>query len=86
VRSARPTDAANHPQWMEEASRLCEEYVVSYYTSEGGYASTEDYFSASMVIAPYTMPKGAGVYSYGGGFPADTWNDSNYWIMSNFGR
>ncbi|XVS67764.1 DUF4082 domain-containing protein [Actinosynnema sp. CA-299493] len=63
-----------------------EEYVVSYYTPEGGYASTEDYFSASMVIAPYTMSKGAGVYSYGGGFPADTWNGSNYWIMPTFGR
>jgi hypothetical protein len=32
------------------------------------------------------MPKGAGVYSYGGGFPADSWNDRNYWIMSTFGR
>lgn len=61
-----------------------EEYVVSYYTPAGGYASTEDYFSAAMVVAPYTLSRAAGVYSYGGGFPTETWQDSNYWVHPTF--
>lgn len=61
-----------------------EEYVVSYYAPEGGYSSAEDYFSAAMTIAPYVMSKGAGVYSYGGGFPTETWNDSNYYVHPTF--
>jgi hypothetical protein len=61
-----------------------EEYVVSYYAPEGGYASTEDYFSAAMTIAPYVVSQGAGVYSYGGGFPTQTWHDSNYWVHPKF--
>ncbi|MFE9749454.1 DUF4082 domain-containing protein [Saccharothrix saharensis] len=61
-----------------------EEYVVSYFAPVGGYASSEDYFSAAMVIAPYTMGRGAGVYSYGGGFPTETWHDSNYWVHPTF--
>ncbi|MCE6996455.1 DUF4082 domain-containing protein [Saccharothrix sp. S26] len=61
-----------------------QEYVVSYFAPVGGYASTEDYFSAAMVIAPYTMGRAAGVYSYGGGFPTETWHDSNYWVHPTF--
>ncbi|MFJ6671279.1 DUF4082 domain-containing protein [Actinosynnema sp. NPDC091369] len=61
-----------------------EEYVVSYFAPEGGYASTEDYFTAALVVAPHTMARGAGVYSYGGGFPTQTWHDSNYWVHPTF--
>ncbi|MEV8435825.1 DUF4082 domain-containing protein [Actinosynnema sp. NPDC051121] len=61
-----------------------EEYVVSYYAPEGGYAASEDYFSAALTIAPYVMSQGAGVYSYGGGFPTETWHDSNYWVHPTF--
>ncbi|HEY0638075.1 MAG TPA: DUF4082 domain-containing protein [Pseudonocardiaceae bacterium] len=63
------------------------EYVVSYYTPAGGYAATEDYFSGTLAMAPFVAPhdgvRGAGVYHYGvgGGFPADSWRDSNYWLM-----
>ncbi|MGW4115689.1 DUF4082 domain-containing protein [Actinosynnema sp. NPDC004786] len=60
------------------------EYVVSYFTPAGGYASTEDYFTGAVVIAPHTMAKSAGVYAYGGGFPTETWHDSNYWVQPRF--
>jgi Domain of unknown function (DUF4082) len=61
-----------------------EEFVVSYYTPVGGYRSTEDYFIANMVSGPFLVPPGAGVYAYGGGFPAQTWNNSNYWVHPLF--
>ncbi|WP_033430215.1 DUF4082 domain-containing protein [Saccharothrix syringae] len=57
-----------------------QEYVVSYFTPAGGYRVTEDYFSAAMATAPYATSEGAGVYSYGGGFPTQSWNNSNYWV------
>lgn len=67
-----------------------EDYVVSYYTPAGGYAATENYFTGTVVSAPFAAvhggPAGAGVYHYGvgGGFPADTWHDSNYWVHPRF--
>ncbi|HEX6339441.1 DUF4082 domain-containing protein [Umezawaea sp.] len=69
-----------------------EDYVVSYYTPEGGYRSSEHYFTGTVVSMPFTAPhdgvSGAGVYRYGvgGGFPTDTWHDSNYWIAPYFQR
>ncbi|HEX6339444.1 DUF4082 domain-containing protein [Umezawaea sp.] len=66
------------------------DYVVSYHTPAGGYASTERYFTGTVVHAPFTAPhdgvSGAGVYHYGdgGGFPTDTWRDSNYWVAPYF--
>ncbi|RSM46146.1 hypothetical protein DMB66_50150 [Actinoplanes sp. ATCC 53533] len=72
-------------------------YIASYYTPTGNYVSTEDYFSSgrdffsrplrtahlSTPGQPYT---GAGVYRYGvgGGFPDQTWHDSNYWVSPVF--
>ncbi|MFI9010939.1 DUF4082 domain-containing protein [Actinosynnema sp. NPDC053489] len=66
------------------------DYVVSYYTPQGGYATTENYFTGTLVHAPFTAPHdgahGAGVYHYGvgGGFPTDSWHDSTYWILPDF--
>ncbi|PWK80775.1 molybdenum-dependent oxidoreductase-like protein [Lentzea atacamensis] len=60
------------------------EYVVSYYTPSGGYVSTENYFTGNLVQTPFRTPVNAGVYRYGGGFPTDTWNSSNYWLMPIF--
>ncbi|HWO60944.1 MAG TPA: DUF4082 domain-containing protein [Umezawaea sp.] len=66
------------------------DYVVSYYTPAGGYASTEDFFTGTVVSAPFSAPhngvSGAGVYHYGdgGGFPTDTWHDSYYWVSPYF--
>ena len=67
-----------------------EDYVVSYYTPAGGYAATEYYFSGTLVTGPIMAPhdgtSGAGVYHYGvgGGFPTDSWHDSNYWVRFTF--
>ncbi len=66
------------------------DYVVSYYTPAGGYAATEYYFSGTVVNAPLAAvhdgSTGAGVYHYGvgGGFPTDSWHDSNYWVRPTF--
>lgn len=60
------------------------EYVVSYYTPSGGYLSTENYFEGTLAQTPFRTPVNAGVYRYGGGFPTDTWNSSNYWVMPIF--
>lgn len=60
------------------------EYVVSYYTPSGGYLSTENYFVGNLAQTPFLTPVNAGVYRYGGGFPTDTWNSSNYWVMPIF--
>ncbi|GAB2962079.1 DUF4082 domain-containing protein [Saccharothrix stipae] len=66
------------------------DYVVSYYTPEGGYRSTEYYYTGTVVSAPFIAPhngvSGAGVYRYGvgGGFPTETWHDSNYWVSPTF--
>jgi hypothetical protein len=60
------------------------EYVVSYYTPSGGYKATQDYFVGNVVQTPFSLPVNAGVYRYGGGFPTDTWNASNYWIEPIF--
>jgi len=72
-------------------------YVASYYTPTGNYFSTENYFSGRDFYSPplrtarLYVPGGqpditAGVYHYGadGGFPDQTWHDSNYWVSPVF--
>jgi hypothetical protein len=62
------------------------DYVVSYYTPEGGYRASEDFYIGTLFHAPYIVRADAGVYHYGedGGFPADSWNHSNYTIYPYF--
>ncbi|QFZ20336.1 DUF4082 domain-containing protein [Saccharothrix syringae] len=66
------------------------EYVVSFYSPQGGYMATEDYFTGTLVAAPFIAPHdgvhGAGVYHYGvgGGFPTDTYHDSSYSVLPEF--
>jgi hypothetical protein len=72
-------------------------YIASYFTPTGNYFSTENYFSGRSLYswplwtvptpAPAPAPyAGAGVYRYGadGGFPDQTWHDSNYWVSPIF--
>jgi hypothetical protein len=58
-------------------------YIASYYAPSGGYALTQNYFSAPYDNAPLHAP-GAnnGVFRYGAtsGFPTSTANASNYWV------
>lgn len=60
------------------------EYVVSYFTPEGGYFATENYFTGGIAQTPFYTPVNAGVYSYDGGFPAESWHASNYWVTPKF--
>jgi hypothetical protein len=64
------------------------EYVISYFTPTGHYASSIDYFAGAIVQAPfeavYDEVGTAGVYRYDGGFPDQTWNASNYWLGPTF--
>ncbi|QQQ73831.1 DUF4082 domain-containing protein [Saccharothrix sp. 6-C] len=60
------------------------EYVASFTSPRGRYATTEDVFPATVVKAPLVLPAHAGVYSYDGGFPTETWHDSHYWVSPLF--
>jgi len=61
-------------------------YVVSYYAPAGHYAANGSYFAAAVVNPPLSAladgPSGGnGVYKYGtSGFPAQTFNATNYWV------
>ncbi|MFC3895233.1 DUF4082 domain-containing protein [Lentzea rhizosphaerae] len=61
-----------------------EEYVASFTSWRGMYRSTENMFPATVIQAPFILPAHAGVYSYDGGFPTQTWNDSHYWVTPEF--
>ncbi len=61
-------------------------YVASYRTASGFYSVTSAYFAtghtSAMLRAPDSASAGGnGAYNYGaGGFPTDSYNDSNYWV------
>jgi len=60
-------------------------YVVSYYTPSGFYAFDPQYFSAAYTNSPLRAlangeDGGNDVYQYGGGFPNQTYNATNYWV------
>ena len=56
-------------------------YVVSYLAPQGHYAVTSSFFTADVVSGPLTAPaSGNGRYLYGGGFPTNTWQQSNYFV------
>ncbi|WP_374458216.1 DUF4082 domain-containing protein [Nocardioides sp.] len=58
-------------------------YVVSYYAPVGRYASSPGYFATPRTVGPLTAPSGSnGVYRYGagGGFPAGSYNSTNYFV------
>jgi hypothetical protein len=62
-------------------------YVASYYAPSGRYASDTGYFATAVDRAPLHaladgVDGGNGVYRYGtgGGFPANTYQSSNYWV------
>jgi hypothetical protein len=61
-------------------------YVVSYYAPAGRYAIDGGYFlssgadSGTLHARSSALAGGNGVYRYGGGFPASTYNATNYWV------
>jgi hypothetical protein len=61
-------------------------YVVSYLSASGGYAHTPGYFTSTgvtnrdLTALKSGVDGGNGVYMYGGGFPTNSFNGSNYWV------
>jgi phosphodiesterase/alkaline phosphatase D-like protein len=56
-------------------------YTASYLAPNGHYAADGDYFASPVANGPLTAPAASnGVYLYGGGFPSNTYNQTNYWV------
>jgi hypothetical protein len=61
-------------------------YVISYFAPAGRYAIDGGYFQSSGVDSGTLHARssgvagGNGVYQYGGGFPVNTFNATNYWV------
>lgn len=55
-------------------------YVVSYRAANGVYSYTSSGLAAAVTNGPITALAGGGVYLYGGGFPTQKFNNSNYWL------
>ena len=60
-------------------------YVASYFAPVGQYAFDSNYFASGFDSPPlHALADGVdgsnGVYKYGGGFPTDTFNKTNYWV------
>jgi hypothetical protein len=61
------------------------QYVAAYFTSNGGYAGTNQGFAAPLASGDLSAPANAGVYHYGASaFPASTYQASNYWVDVSF--
>ena len=57
-------------------------YVASYFTSTGHPAATTQGLASAVTNGPLTALAGGGVYAYGSAntFPANTYNNNNYWV------
>ena len=55
-------------------------YVASYHTNVGHYAVSRGMFTSSFSSGALMVPASGGVYRYGGGFPTQSYQDSNYWV------
>jgi hypothetical protein len=55
-------------------------YVASYFAPLGRYSTDIHGFDTRVTRGQITVPAGAGVYSYGGGFPEHNYLNSNYYV------
>ena len=58
-------------------------YVVSYFAPQGNYSYTSGYFATPKTSGPLTaeaVTNGRFFYAAGGGFPATSWNATNYFV------
>lgn len=60
-------------------------YTASYMAPNGYYSATGNYFGTGYVNTPLRTGTSAGVYKYGGGYPTDSYNNTNYWVDVVFG-
>jgi hypothetical protein len=57
-------------------------YVASYFSNTGFYATQPDFFATPFDAAPLHAPAGGNgvfVYGLGGGFPIQSFNNTNFW-------
>jgi len=74
-------------------------YIASYFTSTGGYAADQGFFTTNGISRGPLLafssavgsesgttsgPNGLFVYGAGGGFPTQSYRDSNYWVSPVF--
>jgi hypothetical protein len=55
-------------------------YTASYMAPNGYYSATGNYFGTGYINTPLRTGTSAGVYKYGGGYPTDSYNNTNYWV------
>jgi hypothetical protein len=55
-------------------------YTATYLAEHGCYVEEQHGFDAPRVIGPLRFPAEAGVYEYGGGFPTNAWEATNYYV------
>jgi uncharacterized protein DUF4082/Big-like domain-containing protein len=55
-------------------------YTASYLAPAGGYSYESGAFAGPVAVGPITFPAEAGVFTYGGGFPRDTWDAASYYV------
>ena len=57
-------------------------YVASYFSPTGDFSVDRNYFNAVVNNPPLQALQNGGVYNYGSssGFPAGTYQASNYWV------
>jgi hypothetical protein len=56
-----------------------EVYTASY-VADGHYAEDQGGFDVPREAGPLNFPAEAGVYEYGGGFPTNSWNGTDYYV------
>lgn len=81
-----PASAGSTPGWVTcelvlpvEVS-AGQELVASYLAPDGGYAISIGRLSNGEADGDLSVPADGGVFRYGGGFPAESWRGSCYWI------
>ena len=55
-------------------------YTASYRAANGQYSFTSAGLASNVTNGPLTALAGGGVYQYNGGFPAQSFNNTNYWV------
>ncbi len=56
------------------------QYTASYRAANGQYSYTSGGLATNVVSAPLTALAGGGVFQYGGGYPTQSFNNTNYWV------
>ncbi len=55
-------------------------YTASYRAPAGKYSFTTAGLTSAVTNGPLSVPVGGGVFVYGGGYPSNSFNNTNYWV------